>query len=586
VSYQALARKWRPKHFAEVIGQRGATQTLSNMLTSGRVAQAFVFGGPRGVGKTTTARILARALNCVHGPTAEPCGVCEECVEIAEGRHIDVFEMDAATHTGIDNIREVIIEGLAIRPARARYKVFVIDEVHQLSASSFNALLKSVEEPPPHVVFIMATTELGKIPDTILSRAQVFEFRTIGTRAIVEQLRTIAHAEGIVVDEAALGVIARFAEGSLRDAESAFDQVIAFAGGAIGVEDVTTTLGLVGRDLLLDMLEAVADEHGAALFELAGRAAEAGNDPRQVCRELSKVVRDLVVLSVDPTRADDPDIAPETDRERLTALADRFSREDLLRAFDLLARAELEIRSSAEPRYHLEMTLLRWVQLRKLVPLSDLIDDLRKGAVPGAGRERFGTRPAGSEARGNAPARRPASVAAPVSAPPLQRDPQAPTARQPAAAPVPPSPAGGPMPSQPSTAQDAPPAGSALKEALLAEIRAQKKVLYNTVIAAAQKIDVEDDRVTLTFGQAQNGLRKQFEPTRAWVESIASRLAGHRVSVVTELAAGPAEEAPPNPEAAAEEQRKKDLRAEAMQNVGVQAMLDVFQAEIRDVEEI
>jgi DNA polymerase-3 subunit gamma/tau len=192
MSYQVLARKWRPQRFDDVIGQEPVTRTLRNALSSGRLAHAFVFAGPRGSGKTTTARILAKALNCVTGPTAEPCGECDACVEIAQGRDMDVLEIDAASHTGIDNIREVVIAGLSIAPVRDRYKIFIIDEVHQLSPQSFNALLKSIEEPPAHVIFIMATTELHKIPDTIQSRSQVFEFRTIAARAIVQQLRTIA----------------------------------------------------------------------------------------------------------------------------------------------------------------------------------------------------------------------------------------------------------------------------------------------------------------------------------------------------------------------------------------------------------
>src|SRR5712671_4017754 len=208
-SYQVIARKWRPQKFADVVGQQAVTRTLGNALKSGRLAQAFVFAGPRGVGQTTTARILARALSCVNGPTADPCGLCDACVEIAEGRDIDVLEIDAATHTGIDNIREVIISGLAIRPVRDRYKIFIIDEVHQLSPQSFNALLKSVEEPPPHVIFMMATTELEKIPDTVLSRSQVYEFRTISSKMISEQLRTIVDAEKISVTDDSLALIAR-----------------------------------------------------------------------------------------------------------------------------------------------------------------------------------------------------------------------------------------------------------------------------------------------------------------------------------------------------------------------------------------
>src|SRR5438128_218466 len=334
MSYQVIARKWRPQKFDDVVGEQAVTRTLRTALASRRLAQAFVFAGPRGVGKTTTARILARALNCVSGPTAEPCGTCDACVEIAEGRDIDVLEIDAATHTQVDNVREVIIAGLAIAPVRNRYKVFIIDEVHQLSSASFNALLKSIEEPPSHVVFMMATTELEKIPETVLSRSQVYEFRTIGTKAIALQLRRIVDAEGIVAGDESLQLIARDAEGSMRDAQSKLDQVIAFTGKTIGGEDVATVLGLVGRDLLLDTLQAVADEDAAAAFALAGRAVEMGYDLRAVVRELSRAVRDLLVLSVDATRINDPEIAAESERDRLNALVGRYSREDLLRAFD------------------------------------------------------------------------------------------------------------------------------------------------------------------------------------------------------------------------------------------------------------
>src|SRR3954449_613349 len=217
MSYQVIARKWRPQKFDDVVGQLAVTRTLRNALASKRLAQAFVFAGPRGVGKTTTARILARALSCINGPTADPCGECDACREIAEGRDMDVLEIDAATHTQVENIREVIISGLSIAPVRNRYKVFIIDEVHQLSNASFNALLKSIEEPPPHVVFMMATTELEKIPETVLSRSQVYEFRTISTKAIATKLRTIVDAEGISVSGDALNLIARDAEGSMRD---------------------------------------------------------------------------------------------------------------------------------------------------------------------------------------------------------------------------------------------------------------------------------------------------------------------------------------------------------------------------------
>src|SRR5688572_28302643 len=375
MSHIALARKWRPQKFEDVIGQRGVVETLRNAIGSGRLAQSFIFAGPRGVGKTTTARILARALNCVKGPTGDPCGECDACIEIAQGRDMDVLEIDAASHTGIDNIREVVIAGLSIAPVRDRYKIFIIDEVHQLSNQSFNALLKSIEEPPSHVVFMMATTELHKIPDTILSRSQVFEFRTISARAITAQLRKIADTEQLDVPDAGLALIARAAEGSMRDAQSALDQVMAFAGQTISVDDVSTVLGLVGRDMLFGLIEAVIAEDGPGAFALADRAVESGHDLKLVCRELSRVVRDMMILSVDPVRAGQTELADE-ERERLAALAKQFSREDLMRAFDLLAAAELDIRNASQPRYHFEMALLRWMHLRKLVPLSELMEQM------------------------------------------------------------------------------------------------------------------------------------------------------------------------------------------------------------------
>ena len=425
MSYQVLARKWRPQRFDDVLGQQAVTKTLRNALKSRRIAQAFVFAGPRGCGKTTSARILARALNCVNGPTAEPCGVCDACIEIAEGRDIDVLEIDAATHTGVDNVREVIIEGLSIAPVRNRYKVFIIDEVHMLSASSFNALLKSIEEPPPHVIFMMATTELHKIPDTVLSRSQVHEFRTISPKIVADRLRFIATEEQIEVPDEALMLLARAGEGSMRDSLSAFDQVRAFAGETIATEDVVTVLGLVGRDLVLDMLDAVVAEDAPAAFALTERAIERGYDLRLLCRELSRAMRDLLILSVDKTRASDPDVVAESDRPRVLALVDRWSREDLLRGFDLLTRAEQEVRSSDQPRYNMEMALLRLMHLRKLVPLTELLAGGGRSLSSGADGPR-GPVPSRAPDSGGAsglrmPAARPTSAPPPRASAPMPR---------------------------------------------------------------------------------------------------------------------------------------------------------------------
>jgi len=619
MSYQVIARKWRPQKFDDVVGQQAVTRTLRNALKSGRLAQAFVFAGPRGVGKTTTARIVARALSCANGPTADPCGECDACKEIAEGRDIDVLEIDAATHTGIDNVREVIISGLSIMPVRNRYKVFIIDEVHQLSPASFNALLKSIEEPPPHVVFMMATTELDKIPETVLSRSQVYEFRTISSKAIADQLRRIVDEEGITVAEESLQLIARDAEGSMRDAQSKLDQVIAFTGKTITGEDVATVLGLVGRDLLLDTVQAVADEDAPASFALAARAVEMGYDLRAVCRELSRVVRDLLVLSVDPSRVSDPEIAGEGERDRLTALAARFSREDLLRAFDLLTKAEADIRGAAQPRYHLEMALLRWIHLRKLVSIEDLIAGVAGGserpalraqappatAKPEPQQEREPSRRAEASQQEREPFRRaepsqqerePFRRAEPVAArPPAPFDSQRAPAAQTGAPVAQGRPAASTSPGAPKPAAiDTTPAGPAkaggLKDALLAEIRKSKMVFYSTVCAQAQKIEVAGDRVTFTFSPNQKTLLNMFEQNRGWLESIAQQVAGRKIAVAGVQTDPPAAAAPQAEDAATAEaksaEKKSALRDKALADAGVQTMLEVFPAEIRDVEEM
>jgi DNA polymerase-3 subunit gamma/tau len=592
--YQVTARKWRPQKFDDVVGQQAVTRTLGNALKSGRLAQAFVFAGPRGVGKTTTARILARALNCANGPTPEPCGICEACIEIAEGRDMDVLEIDAATHTQVDNIREVIITGLSIAPVRNRYKVFIIDEVHQLSSHSFNALLKSIEEPPPHVIFMMATTELDKIPETVLSRSQVYEFRTISTKAIAEQLRRIVDAEGITVGDESLQLIARDAEGSMRDGQSKLDQVIAFTGNTIGSDDVATVLGLVGRDLLVDAVQAVADEDALAAFSLSARAVEMGYDLRAVCRELSRVVRDLLVLTVDPSRIADPEIAGEGERDRLKALVSRFSREDLLRAFDLLTRAEFDIRTAAQPRYHLEMALLRWIHLRKLVPIEELLANA--GSTGGGMSAAAGGRPALSATVSKPLASSPVPARAPMgreSVPASSALPAPPAGR--AVVPAPPAVPARPVPEASSRAtapaqpvlpaQPASPAPAGLKDALLAEIRKSKVVFYNTVVAQAQKIEVAGDRVTFTFSAAQRTLRDVFEQNRTWLEGIAAQVAGRKMSVGAVLQEG-AVPATESAQKAAAPDNKSALREQALADAGVQAMLEVFPAEIRDVEEM
>jgi len=536
--HRVLARKYRPQTFDDVLGQQAVTRTLLNALKSRkRLAQSFVFAGPRGCGKTTSARILARALNCVGiadepltAPTTQPCGQCAPCLEIAAGRDMDMLEIDAATHTGVDNVREVIIEGLSIAPVRNRYKVFLIDEVHMLSASSFNALLKSIEEPPPHVVFMMATTELHKIPDTVLSRSQVYEFRTIPARTVADRLRHIATAEAIDVDDDALMMLARAGEGSMRDSLSAFDQVLAFAGEKVRADDVAAVLGLIARDLVLEMLEAVVAENAPAAFTLTEVAMARGYDLRLLCRELSRALRDLLILSVDPGRASDPDIAGEADRDRLVALVDQWSREDLLRGFDLLTRAEQEIRQSEQPRFSMEMALLRLMHLRKLVPLTDL---LAGGRLPQAAPRAVMPGSASASAQSSGPSR---------TVPPRASVPGPRAAAQAAAS----SSASSAMP----TGGQAGVAGAdQYRDALLAEIKSAKPIFYNLVVAQAFRIDATADGVTFTFQPNQKVPRQQAEDNRAWVQDLVERLTGRRLAVTVVVAdaaqaAAPASAAP------------------------------------------
>ena len=580
MAYQVLARKWRPQKFEDVLGQQAVTRTLKNALKSKRIAQAFVFSGPRGCGKTTTARILARALSCVNGPTPDPCGVCDACVEIAEGRDIDVLEIDAATHTGVDNVREVVIEGLAIAPVRNRYKVFIIDEVHMLSASSFNALLKSIEEPPPHVIFMMATTEQHKIPDTVLSRAQVYEFRTISAKTVAERLRLIANEERIEIPDAGLMLLARAGEGSMRDSLSAFDQVRAFAGDSISVDDVVTVLGLVGRDLVFDMLDAVVGEDAPAAFALVERAIERGYDLRLLCREIARAARDLLILSVDPKRAADPDVAGDAERERLLAMAGQWSREDLLRAFDLLTKAEQDIRVSDQPRYNLEMALLRLMHLRKLVPLSELL--AKVPGVPGL--------PGVPEVR-----RVPA--VSKVSVVPEVRQ-QLPTSNRGTTS-VTSETRGTPGTLRtPGTTGTPGTSGTDFKDRFLAEIKSGKATFYNLVVASAYRIDASPSGVSFAFLPNQKNAKAQCDEQKAWLQSLAEKVAGKPVPISVVIAEG-ASAAPASPGAASASARgesdelrrdrpkasAEEVKAEAMANSTVQAVLEIFPVEKTTIEE-
>jgi DNA polymerase-3 subunit gamma/tau len=382
MSYQVIARKWRPQTFDEVTGQEPITRTLRNAIERDRLHHAYLFSGARGVGKTTTARLLAKALNChkADRATSTPCAAddptpCASCSEIAEGRSIDVLEIDAASNTGVDNVRDAIIGNVAIAPARDRYKVFIIDEVHMLSGAAFNALLKTLEEPPSRVVFIMATTELHKVPDTILSRCQQFEFRTIAAAKIAERLRLIADAEKIEISDDALREIARAGEGSMRDAQSAFDQVISFSGAKIKTEDVEMALGIAGREMLSRVVSAVAQERPADALAVVDDLVMRGHDLRNFCRDLLAHLRDLLIAKVAGETSTVLD-STAADRAELARAAADFSESDLVRFFHSLSETETNLRAAAHPRYQLEVGLVKLIEMRRLAPLGQLIERL------------------------------------------------------------------------------------------------------------------------------------------------------------------------------------------------------------------
>ena len=373
-AYQVLARKYRPETFADLVGQEPMVRTLKNAFAAGRIAQAFVMTGIRGTGKTTTARIIAKGLNCIGpdgtgGPTTEPCGRCEHCVAIANGSHVDVLEMDAASRTGVGDIRE-IIESVHYRAASARYKIYIIDEVHMLSTSAFNALLKTLEEPPAHVKFIFATTEIRKVPVTVLSRCQRFDLRRIEPEEMIALLRRIADAEGAQISDAALALITRAAEGSARDATSLLDQAISHGAGETGAEQVRAMLGLADRGRVLDLFDMVMKgEAAAALAELSAQYAD-GADPVAVLRDLAEITHWISVIKITPEAAEDPTVPPD-ERARGLDMAGRLPMRVLARMWQMLLKALEEVGQAPNAMMAAEMAIIR------LTHVADLPDPER-----------------------------------------------------------------------------------------------------------------------------------------------------------------------------------------------------------------
>ncbi|MGR3372293.1 DNA polymerase III subunit gamma/tau [Pseudooceanicola nanhaiensis] len=419
-AYQVLARKYRPETFADLVGQDAMVRTLKNAFKADRIAQAFIMTGIRGTGKTTTARIIAKGMNCIGpdgngGPTTEPCGVCEHCKAIMEGRHVDVLEMDAASNTSVNDIRE-IIDSVHYRAASARYKIYIIDEVHMLSTSAFNALLKTLEEPPAHVKFIFATTEIRKVPVTVLSRCQRFDLRRIEPEVMLGLLRKIADREEAQITDEALSLITRAAEGSARDATSLLDQAISHGAGETGAEQVRAMLGLADRGRVLDLFEMVMrGDTGAALGELSQQYAD-GADPMAVLRDLAEITHWISVVQITPEAAEDPTIGPD-ERLRGQDLAQRLPMRVLTRMWQMLLKAMEEVASAPNAMMAAEMAVIRLTHVAELPSPEELLRRLQDSPPPppsgGSGGGLPAPGPAG--ARGGPGAHAPAPQGAPMT---------------------------------------------------------------------------------------------------------------------------------------------------------------------------
>jgi len=379
MSYQVLARKWRPQNFEEIIGQETVSLTLQNAIRSGRIAHAFLFSGVRGVGKTTTARVLAKALNCETGSTANPCSNCVSCQEISASNSLDVQEIDAASNTGVDNIRD-LRENARYATARDRFKIFIIDEVHMLSNAAFNALLKILEEPPEHVKFILATTERHRIPVTIISRCQEFNFKPIPFTAILELLQKICRKEELEISDYSLRAVVSAAEGSMRDAQSLLDQITAMSGTKVLDDDVRALLGVVDDELISAMIDILLRRDMKALLQRFQEPINAGVDPQNLCRRMIRYIRNLLVCKV--AGWDDHLLQlPDTDREILLKQAKELTEPDLIRFYDVLSQTQNELRWHANPYLHLEMTFMKLIELARLPTLERVIERLESGSV-------------------------------------------------------------------------------------------------------------------------------------------------------------------------------------------------------------
>jgi DNA polymerase-3 subunit gamma/tau len=547
-SYTVLARRYRPQQFSDLVGQEPVARALVNALELGRVAHAYLFTGARGVGKTSTARILARALNCVHGPTATPCGTCDLCQSIAAGEDVDVIEIDGASNRRIDEIRE-IRQNVQYRPQRGRHKIYIIDEVHQLTREAFNALLKTLEEPPPHVKFIFATTEVEKIPVTILSRCQRFDFAGIGTPRIVQRLREIVAGENLAADDDALELVARRAGGSMRDAQSLLDQLLAFGGERLTVDQVHRLLGTAHDDRVTALAAAVLERDAKKTLALLGQAADEGLQLGEFLEQLLHYWRDLMVVHCAGLEGVTLSVGPQH-RDTLARQAAALKLDTILAGLDILAATKARLRGSNHGRVLLEMALVRLSRLDDLLPLAQLAQWLGQ--------------PAGPAANPAAPA---ASRARPVLPPEAAK-------KKPPGNGTEPLPSGGPVT---LTAENLP--------QVWEEVLTQVGQFLASDLRKANSLAISGpNTLVIRFPARYNLLREQCqEPAKvARVEAVLHKLTGRPWNLRMEAADhsdGGADEPGPAPS------RTRQQRQEAAHKPLIKRAMDLLGAQILDMDE-